>query len=149
MQKKSDDMWNDCYDSKTDKTYECNLSVLPYIAIPKEQYELMNTMFEYEDIGKIQEAIYEYIYNDKEPNLATKPEMAFVKTTIDAITRVSLPYFKKLSTLKNQSGAVRIIGSNIDKKTIKKNANTVQNEEYCCPWTDEELSEDIFAFHTK
>lgn len=117
-------MWRKIYDTDTDKTYDCNLSVLPYISIPKEQYEQMCTMFEYEDIGRIHEAIFNYIYNDIEPNFETKPERGFFKTTIDAITRTSLKYFKKLSTLKNQSGAVRVVSSNTsEEKNVEITSN--------------------------
>lgn len=104
-------MWNRYYDANEDKTYEFNLTVLPYITVPKETLKQMRDILEHEKIGKIYEAVCDYIYENKEVEFETKAEQSFFNTLIEQITRLSAPYFKKLSKLKNQSGAVRIINN--------------------------------------
>lgn len=113
-------MWTNYYNPDEDKMYAFNLSVLPYISIPNETLKQMRDILEYESVGKIYEAVCDYIYEDKEPNLKTKAEKSFFDTLIQQITRLSAKYFKKLSTLKNQGGAVRVLeGKKQEASTMK------------------------------
>lgn len=134
-------MWVKFYNTENDKTYECNLSVLPYLPFPKETYSLMNDILEYESVGKVQEAVYNYIYHDKQPSLTRKAEKAFFITLIEGVTRLSFKYFKKLSTLKNQGGSVRVFDGD------KRDAITVEDDEkndYFYPWVENGMTEEDY-----
>lgn len=127
-------MWTNYYDVKTDTKYEMNLGVLPYISIPRETLKQMKDILEYESVGRIYEAVVNYIYDDIEPESLNKAETSFFNTIIEQITRLSFQYFKKISTLKNQSGAVRVLEGN---KSDEKN-------DCFCPWVENDMTEDEY-----
>lgn len=100
-------MWVDFYSVEDNRTYELNLSALPYISIPRETLKQMKDILEYEAVGRIYEAVCEYIYDDKEPSLKDKAEKSFFNTIIEQIARLSFNYLKKISRLKNQNGKLK------------------------------------------
>lgn len=123
-------MWTNYYDVKTDTKYEMNLGVLPYISIPRETLKQMKDILEYESVGRIYEAVVNYIYDDIKPESLNKAETSFFNTIIEQITRLSFKYFKQISTLKNQGGAVRVLeGKKQEVSTMK--LFTIDTDDKC------------------
>ena len=91
-------------DPKTGNEFENDLSVLPYVSIPKDTLIMASELLHPEEFGNVMYDIVNEIFCNCEYEKARKShtEDVIFDRMIDNIGRLSSGYFKKVKNLKNQ-----------------------------------------------
>ena len=95
-------------DPVTEREYENDLAVLPYLSITRDAFALAIALLTPEQIGNVIKAVVLDVYDGYDNGtprvkLETKAEEVVYQTMCNNIGRLSTGYFKKIKNLKNNN----------------------------------------------